>query len=350
MRRNLAIGTVLALVALAAAVAVAASASKKRGFVFTRAPATQSVPQGKTATYVLGLTRRGGFAGSVGLRVTGLPRGASARWRLSDGRRTKAIPMGRRGAILSVGTSKRVRPGRYALRVRGASGKLQSTAQLTLVVEKPLRSGFVIAATPATQTVVQGEPASYRIKVTRARGFRGRVTLTVRGLDAGAVGALSAAGFTTARDTEPGDYALLVAGRARVRGRQMIRYAAVGLVTAAPAEFGIAGDVEPPLHPGSRVPLDLTVTNPYSGEIVVTSLSAEVAETSGGAGCSAPANFRTAPGGLAPLHVPPGSWRLSQLAPDSSAWPALEMLALPGNQDACQGAQLRLEYRGTAGR
>ena len=56
----------------------AASQPSKPGITLQISPASQSIQQGKTASYVVSVTSTGGFTGAVGLGATGLPGGSSA--------------------------------------------------------------------------------------------------------------------------------------------------------------------------------------------------------------------------------------------------------------------------------
>jgi hypothetical protein len=119
---------------------------------------------------------------------------------------------------------------------------------------------------------------------------------------------------------------------------------------AAPMSFSISAQPGPlgPLYPGAAAsPIPLLVTNPNSVPIYVTNLVAEV--TASPPGCSAATNVALTPSSAsvwAPVVVP-AEGTLSLPRPGASA-PAIGLLDLPRNQDACKGAQFSLAFHGSA--
>lgn len=81
---------------------------------------------------------------------------------------------------------------------------------------------FTISATPASQTVVQGNGTSYTVNTTALNSYAGTVTFSVTGLPAGASGSFSPGSvvgsgsstlsITTASTTAPGTYTLTIIG------------------------------------------------------------------------------------------------------------------------------------------
>ena len=79
-------------------------------------------------------------------------------------------------------------PGSYAasLTVTDDEGLASSPTTRTVTV-----SNFTLTATPAAQTVMPGQNATYSATVTPVSGFTGTVDFTVTGLPSGAVGTLT---------------------------------------------------------------------------------------------------------------------------------------------------------------
>jgi hypothetical protein len=115
-------------------------------------------------------------------------------------------------------------------------------------------------------------------------------------------------------------------------------------VEPKPIAIASADPVEE-LYPGfPPQPLSVTVSNPNDVPVEVTRLSVEIANDP--STCSAE-NFRLTPSALSPaspLPVPAGG----SVTLPSAAAPAIEMLNLPVNQDACSEAQVDLFFEGEA--
>jgi len=115
-----------------------------------------------------------------------------------------------------------------------------------------------------------------------------------------------------------------------------------------PKQFTIVALHNPEdLFPGlAPTPIPVRVTNPNDVAIDVTAISAAVGEAP--PECSA-ANFELTPAGLsaeAPLVVPANS--TAELPADGLEAPAIRMLELPVEQDACRGAEIPLVLSGEA--
>jgi len=95
-------------------------------FTLTVAPSSRSVKRGGTTTYTVTITAKNGFAGTVGLSVTGLPSGASGSFNptsLSSGTSTLTVTAGS-------GT------GTFTLTIKGTSGSLSHSATATLTITR----------------------------------------------------------------------------------------------------------------------------------------------------------------------------------------------------------------------
>jgi hypothetical protein len=109
----------------------------------------------------------------VALSVTGLPAGATATFN------PQTITASGSSA-LTISTLGTTPAGTYTLTIRGTSGSLARTVNVTLIVA-PI-GDFTIGVTPASRTVQNGSNATYTITITPAGGFTGAVTLSVGSL------------------------------------------------------------------------------------------------------------------------------------------------------------------------
>jgi uncharacterized protein (DUF58 family) len=178
-------------------------------FSLSPSPASQTVIQGNPTSYGVTVNPTNGFAGQVALSVTGLPTGASGSFAPNPATST---------STLSVTTDATTTPaGTYTLTITGVSGSLTHTATVTLVVTAP---DFTLSRSPASQTVIQGNPTSYGVTINPTNGFAGQVTLSVTGLPTGAGGSFSpnpatttsTLSVTTIATTPAGTYTLTITG------------------------------------------------------------------------------------------------------------------------------------------
>ncbi len=102
------------------------------------------------------------------------------------------------------------------------------------------------------------------------------------------------------------------------------------------------------LYPGAPAQaLPLTITNPNSVPILITSL--QVSATADPPGCGSAENLvlgESSASSAAPIKVP-ANGAVSLPAPGASA-PSIQLRDLPVSQDACQRAQFPLAFSGTA--
>jgi hypothetical protein len=114
-------------------------------------------------------------------------------------------------------------------------------------------------------------------------------------------------------------------------------------------DFSISGNASALLYPGAPAqPIALTLSNPNSVAIYVTSLQVAVTASSS-PGCSPATNLaltQSSASSSAPVRVPAGG-SVTLPAQGVSA-PTLRMLNLPVNQDACKNARFTLGYSGSA--
>jgi hypothetical protein len=131
------------------------------------------------------VTPANGFTGTVAFSVTGLPSGATGAF-------TPPSLTTSGSSTLNVSTSAATPPGSYPLTIRGVSGTVTRTVNVTLVVDA-VNADFTIAATPATRTIARGAVATYTVTITAGQGFSGTVNLTASDVPARTTAAFSPA-------------------------------------------------------------------------------------------------------------------------------------------------------------
>jgi hypothetical protein len=140
-------------------------------FTLTATPSSQVVFPGASARYTATVTPGSGFTGTVEFAVTGLPSGATGTF-------TPPAVSGSGSTSLVVSTTTATPNGTYPLVVRGTSGSLIRTANVTLIVN----GDFTISATPTSRTITRESSTTYTVTITPNQGFSGTVALTVSGL------------------------------------------------------------------------------------------------------------------------------------------------------------------------
>jgi uncharacterized membrane protein len=142
-------------------------------FSVSAAPSSQSVTQGNNTSYTVNVAASNGFAGTVGLSVTGLPQGASGSFNP-----TSITTSG--FSTLTVSTSSTTSAGSYPLTITATSGALVHTATVTLVVNAV--GTFIVSAAPTSQTVNRGSSTQFAVTISAQGAFSGIVNLSVSGL------------------------------------------------------------------------------------------------------------------------------------------------------------------------
>jgi hypothetical protein len=340
----------------------AAGQSSKPGITVQVSPASQSVQQGQTAGYVLSLTSTGGFTGTVGLTVAGLPGGSSAAFSPASVTLGSGSPS---TATMNITTAPTTPAGTNALTIMGTSGKISGSVAASLTVNYRISASFSVSATPASVTVPPGATAAYTLQLTR-NNFTGPITLSVLGgLPAGALatfspnpvtGGSSTLQISTTAGSPDGSYNLsLVGSGPDAAGKTQYAYAnALLVLDSTKKQFTLSGNLPGLLTPGASVALDLRISNPNSKPLSLTNLSVSLA----GVNRTAEAISRNLPctvsdytltqySGPYPLSAPPDSSSLSGLGIASSGWPRIGMLDTRTNQDGCKGATLQLAYSGS---
>jgi subtilisin family serine protease len=187
-----------------------ASQASAPGIALTATPSQLTLSPGGTATTVVTVAGAGGFKGTVGLGVSGLPAGITATFSPA------AVPAGG-AAVLTLKASASAAPANTSATITATSGLLSSS--FALVVGVSATGSFTVSATPASQTIRQGAIALYKVTVTSAGGFAGNVALQVNGFppDSSVSYGIAASGsltmnVATTKLTPTGSYPISIAG------------------------------------------------------------------------------------------------------------------------------------------
>jgi uncharacterized membrane protein len=151
-------------------------------FTLSIAPGSQTVTQGQSTSYTVTVNPLAGFTGSVALSVSGLPAGSTATFTPST---TNS------NSTLTVQTAATDPAGSYTLTITGTSGALTHTVNAALIVNAVAPPDFSLSVSPPSQSVHQGNTATYIVTVTPSAGFTGSVGMSVIGLPPGATASFS---------------------------------------------------------------------------------------------------------------------------------------------------------------
>ena len=220
---------------------------------------------------------------------------------------------------------------------------------------------YAVAASPASQSVVQGSSTSYTVTVTPSGGFTGTVSFSVSGLPAGAAATFnptsvpgsgtSTMSGTTSSTTPTGSYPLTITGTSGTQTHT----ASVTLVVTAPVTPNFSLSASPASQSvvqGSSTSYTVTIT-PSGGFTGSVTLSAS-GLPAGAAASFAPnpatststmsvTTSSTTPTGSYPLTITGTSGTLSHTASvtlivTAAATPNFTLSASPSSQTVTQGA------------
>ncbi len=167
-----------------------------------------SLRQGGSGAFVLTVTGRNGFNGSVALAASGLPAGLTRGF-------SPAATTGT--STFSLTAAANLPAGTYPIIVTGVSGSLSSTLTLTVTVLAP---GFTLAATPNVLAIARGGSVRAAVAIAAVNGWTRPATLSAAGLPAGVTAvwspATTASGSTLTLNAGPtvvaGTYPVTVTG------------------------------------------------------------------------------------------------------------------------------------------
>jgi hypothetical protein len=260
-------------------------------FSISVSPSSNTVASGGSTNYTVNATAFSGFSGSIALSASGLPTGATASF-------SPATVMGAGNSTLAVTTTGSTPVGTSTLTLKGVSGSVTHTTTVSLVVNAPPPppADFTISGSPSTQTVIQGNAATYTASMAALNGFTGVVTLSASGLPTGATASFSPAtvmgagnstlAVTTTGSTPVGTSTLTLKG---VSG-SVTHTTTVSLVLNAPppADFTISGS------PGTRTVIVGNATTYTASIAALNGFTGVVALSASGLPTGATASFSPA--------------------------------------------------------
>jgi PKD repeat protein len=154
-------------------------------FSIDASPATQTVLQGETGSFNVNIHSLNGFSNSVSLYALNLPPGYVAQGTAWNPSSVAPSANGVVGSTLTIRTNGATQAGTFNLTLRGVSGNLTRDTNVSLTVASVTNSSFSIQATPAEQTISQGQSATFAGTIQSLNGFSGPVTLAALNLPAG---------------------------------------------------------------------------------------------------------------------------------------------------------------------
>ncbi|MDD5453461.1 MAG: hypothetical protein PHZ21_04190 [Candidatus Bipolaricaulis sp.] len=195
-----------------------------------------SIPQGRSATQKITITRTGDFKGEVEFTVTGAPTGMTAKFDP-----VKTTTTGTETTLtLTVGDAVAVQ--KYTLKVVATSGKTKKEVPLEVTVL--VKPDFTLATVPASLTVKAGASGTVTINLTRNATMTGPIALTLEGAPAGVTGTFNPASVTAATSTLTFNVATTAAGgvyslTVRGKGDGVDKTAVVKLTVEALPDFSL---------------------------------------------------------------------------------------------------------------
>ena len=175
-------GSAMGVMRQASAVLQVQAAEQPFDFSISVSPLDRITTPGVSVTYTVTVNLVAGTAQAVALSVPDAPAGVS----VASSQTSGSPPF---TSTLTVSVSQSASPGKYPLTVTGIGGGKSRTAPVALIVVAS--PNFRVEASPASQTVLQGQTASFAVQVVGLNGFSSQVSLMVSGLPAGVSGVFS---------------------------------------------------------------------------------------------------------------------------------------------------------------
>jgi hypothetical protein len=152
-------------------------------FYMSANPSSQTVVQGNSGTYSIGVNPINGYSGTVAFTVSGCPTGATCTMNPTSSGSPSYPP-----STLTVATGSTTPGGNYNITITGSDGTLSHTTSVSLVVVSP---DFSITANTKVETIAAGTSAKFPFSITPVNSFSGKVTMTVSGLPTNSTGTFS---------------------------------------------------------------------------------------------------------------------------------------------------------------
>ena len=161
-------------------------------FIISATPASQTMAQGHSAVYTVSISPQNGFTGTVALSASShLPPGVTAQF-------TPASIGAGGTATLTLASSPSARLGDFSVRIQGASGKLEHTATLALVIQQSLQTDTA-PPTFSCCTILDSNPLTFTLQYTARDTGSGLASIEVTG----AASATASIPQFTVGDTSP---------------------------------------------------------------------------------------------------------------------------------------------------
>jgi len=175
-------------------------------FTISASPSSLTVADGGQGMSTITTTATNGFNSSIALTASGMPTGVSVSFNPST------IPAPGTGtSTMTITVSSSTTPGTYPITVTGNGGGVQQSTTVTLTVTAGAPD-FTITASPTSETVHRGSPATYTVTLTPVNGFNGTVNLSLSGCPR-----YSTCSFNPSSLTPPGNSILTVSTNSRSR-------------------------------------------------------------------------------------------------------------------------------------
>ncbi len=226
------------------------------GFVVSASPSSQSTTPGGSVAYTVEVDRFGGFADNVVLTVSGIPAGATCTFTVNN-----RVPPYTSTLIVQISHS--TPPGMYTLEITGTGGGETSSETVLLEVESTIHPDFQLRPLTLSQTITQGETATYSLKVESIAGFSDRVELSVQYVPPDSTATVSPETGTptftatitveTSSQTQPGAYTIEVVATTAARTKTA-RFKLIVLPSAQPPTSPPASTSPPPTPPATTPP------------------------------------------------------------------------------------------------
>jgi hypothetical protein len=146
-------------------------------FALTATAASATVTSGGATTLTLNASAMSGFKSAITLAVTGLPKGATAKFAP-----TSIAAPGNGSSTLTITTAAATASGTYSLNVTGSGGGVTKKQALSLTVIAP---SFTLTLGTTKVTVARGGSMPITVTTAATNGFSSAITLSVSGLPRG---------------------------------------------------------------------------------------------------------------------------------------------------------------------
>ena len=234
-------------------------------FTLSASPASLTIATGGSGASTITVTPQNGFNGTVTVIPSGVPAGVTATWSAGS------APL---SVVLNLAVSASAAPGTSTVTVIGTSGSLRTTVTVSLTVSAA--SGFTIAPSPASVSVVQGGSSASTMTVVPQGGFSGTVSLSVTGLPAGVTGTFSPSAtthtstltFSASASAAPGGSTVTITGTSG----SLTSKVTVALTVSPPPSFTLsATPASVSLNPGASGTSTIAIDalNGFSGTVAL---------------------------------------------------------------------------------